>query len=185
MRVITGSARGTHLASPKGMDTRPTADRVKESLFNILGNSVAEKNVLDLFAGTGNLGIEALSRGAKSATFIDAVTDKIIRENLKRTHLEDMGEVIKGDVFKTLKRLWQEKRVYDLIFIDPPYFKDLSQKTMDFLNSFRLFSDNSIIVVEYGFKEIFAVYDNLELKREVAYGKTTKIGFFVGKGKND
>lgn len=185
MRVITGSAKGTHLVAPKGLDTRPTADRVKESLFNILGNKVTEKNVLDLFAGTGNLGIEALSRGAGKATFIDAVTDKIIRENLKRTHLEEKGEVIRGDVFKTLKRLEKEERAYDLIFIDPPYFKGLSQKTLEILNFSSLFSDNSIIVVEYGFEEIFPIYDNLEIKREVAYGKTTEISFFVGKEKDD
>ena len=82
MRIITGTARGTHLITPKGMDTRPTADRVKESLFNILGDTVVEKNVLDLFAGTGNLGLESLSRGANFATFADFKTGNIILENI-------------------------------------------------------------------------------------------------------
>ncbi len=179
MRIITGSAKGTHLIAPKGMDTRPTSDRVKESLFNILGNSIIERNVLDLFAGTGNLGIEALSRGATSATFIDFATDKIIKENLKRTHLEEKANVFKGDVFKILKRL--NNKIYDIIFIDPPYYKGLSQKTMEILNSSTFFSANGIIVLESGNDEEFPTYDKFEIIREISYGKTTKISLFAGK----
>lgn len=179
MRIITGSAKGMRLVAPKGLDTRPTGDRIKESLFNILGNNIIGKNVLDLFAGTGNLGIEALSRGAKSATFIDFATDKFIKENLKRARLEEKAKVFKGDVFRVLNRLKNE--IYDIIFIDPPYHKGLSQKTMEILNSSTFFSDNGIIVLESGVDEEFPEYDRLEIIRNISYGKTTKISLFVGK----
>ena len=105
MRIITGSARGCRLKTPKGAEvTRPTADRVKESLFNILGNLVQERKVLDIFAGTGNLGLEALSRGAASAVFVDKATTGLIRENLDLTRLSDKGTVRSGDVFAELSR---------------------------------------------------------------------------------
>lgn len=185
MRIITGSAKGARLVAPKGLNTRPTADRVKESLFNILSGEVIGKKVLDLFAGTGNLGIEALSRGANFAAFVDFATDKIIRENLKRVHFEEKSAVFRGDVFKILKRLENENNIYDLIFLDPPYFKGLSQKTLEVLNSSSIFSDNGIIVVEHGLEEEFTEYSSLKKIREVSYGKTTGISFFAGKGKND
>ena len=184
MRIITGSAKGTKLLSPKNEGTRPTADRIKESVFNILGDKVYNRIVLDLLSGTGNLGIESLSRGAVSATFIDFATDKLIRENLKRTHLEDKSEVFRADVFKKLKTFEAAKRSFDLIFIDPPYFKNLSQKTLEFLNSSSIFSGNGIIVVEHGIEEEFPNYDNLENFREVRYGKTTGVSFWIkAKGK--
>ncbi|MBR3623871.1 MAG: 16S rRNA (guanine(966)-N(2))-methyltransferase RsmD [Selenomonadaceae bacterium] len=182
MRIITGSAKGTRLLSPKNDGTRPTADRIKESVFNILGDRVRERVVLDLFSGTGNLGIESLSRGAKSATFIDFATDKLIRENLKRAHLEEKGEVFRADVFKKLKTFEAKRREFDLIFIDPPYFKNLSQKTMEFLNFSPIFSGNGIIVVEYGIGEKFSNYDKLENFRDVAYGKTTGVSFWMRVG---
>ncbi len=99
MRVITGKARGIQLKTPEGMQTRPTADRVKEALFSIIQFEIPGAKVLDLFGGTGQLGIEALSRGASSAVFVDAAESacKLIRENLKRTKLEGQGRVIRSD----------------------------------------------------------------------------------------
>ena len=105
MRIITGTARGCRLKTPKGDGTRPTADRIKESLFNILGQLVYERRVLDIFAGTGNLGLEALSRGADSAVFVDQATGGLIKENAAHTRLAAKAEVVSGDVFSALRRL--------------------------------------------------------------------------------
>lgn len=181
IRIITGSAKGTRLISPKGTDTRPTSDRVKESLFNILSDNIIGKKVLDLFAGTGNLGIEAISRGADEAFFIDIATDKIIRNNLNRAHFEDKAKIFKGDVFKFLKFFEKKQLIFDLIFIDPPYYKGLSQKTMEILDSSTIFSDNGIIVLESGFNEEFSAYGNIEIFRKVSYGKTTQISLWKRK----
>ena len=120
MRVITGKARGIVLKTPDGMLTRPTADRVKEALFSIIQFDIPAANVLDLFAGTGQLGIEALSRGAKSAVFVDERDDacKLVRENLKRTKLDNQGKVVRSDYLAFLKTT---KETFDIIFLDPPY----------------------------------------------------------------
>ena len=120
MRVITGKARGIQLKTPEGMLTRPTADRVKEALFSIINFDLPGAAVLDLFGGTGQLGIEALSRGAKSAVFVDAREDacRLIRENLKRTKLEGQGKAVRSDYLDYLKRT-REK--FDIILLDPPY----------------------------------------------------------------
>ena len=120
MRVITGKARGIQLKTPEGMLTRPTADRVKEALFSIINFDIPGAKILDLFGGTGQLGIEALSRGASSAVFVDAREEscKLIRENLKRTKLDQDAKVIRSDYLDYLSRCREE---YDIIFLDPPY----------------------------------------------------------------
>ena len=119
MRVITGKARGVQLKTPDGMLTRPTTDRFKEALFSIINFDIPGANVLDLFGGTGQLGIEALSRGAKSATFVDAREDacKLIKENLRRTKLEADAKVLRSDYLDYLKRC---RDPFDIIFLDPP-----------------------------------------------------------------
>ena len=120
MRVITGKARGVQLKTPDGMLTRPTTDRVKEALFSVIQFDIPGARVLDLFGGTGQLGIEALSRGAKSAVFVDAREDacKLIRENLKRTRLQEDARVVRSDYLDYLSRCREQ---YDIIFLDPPY----------------------------------------------------------------
>ena len=120
MRVITGTARGIQLKTPDGLLTRPTADRVKEALFSIIHFDIPGATVLDLFGGTGQLGIEALSRGADRAVFVDAREEscKLIRENLKRTKLEKNATVIRSDYLDYLNRC-REK--YNIILLDPPY----------------------------------------------------------------
>ena len=107
MRIITGKAKGCKLKTPKGMDTRPTADRIKESLFNILGTDIIGTHVLDIFAGTGNLGLEALSRGAIDAVFVDQSMDSvsIIKQNAEHTKLAESAEIMKCDVFTAMKKL--------------------------------------------------------------------------------
>ena len=124
MRVITGSARGRRLKELEGMETRPTTDRVKEGLFNVLQFDIEGRRVLDLFAGTGQLGIECLSRGAASAVFVDKRPDavKLIRENLKLCDLTDRARVVAGDSMEFLKSV-REK--FDLVLLAPPYQAEL------------------------------------------------------------
>ena len=120
MRVITGKARGVQLKTPEGMTTRPTTDRVKEALFSIIQFEIPGAKVLDLFGGTGQLGIEALSRGAKSAVFVDAGEPacRLIRENLKRTKLEADARVVRSDYLTYLKNC---RETFQIILLDPPY----------------------------------------------------------------
>ncbi len=122
MRIIGGQNRGLKLATPKGLEVRPILDRVRESLFGILRNDVPEAKVADLFAGTGVIGLEALSRGAESCVFIDRDASCIatINENILRAHLEDRSRVVRGDVFRSTGDL-AKNGPFDLIFVDPPY----------------------------------------------------------------
>ncbi len=181
MRIITGLARGCRLKTPQGADvTRPTADRVKESLFNILGAMVPERKVLDIFAGTGNLGIEALSRGAQSAVFVDKATAKLISENLRLTRLADKAVVRSGDVFAWLARLEAGNPQFSLIFCDPPYHKGLWQDALRRIDqSAGLMAENGILVVEHGADENeMPNLSRLLLVHNRRYGHTTQISFF-------
>ena len=129
MRVIAGEAKGRRLVAPKGYDIRPTADRVKESIYNILGTAPQGALVLDLFAGSGNLGIEALSRGASKAYFIDSKRQAIelIRKNLEVTGLAERAEIIQSEAERIIPRLSEMGAAFDLIFLDPPYRISVSQ----------------------------------------------------------
>ena len=181
MRIITGSARGCRLKTPKGAEvTRPTADRVKESLFNILGQMVVGRKVLDIFAGTGNLGLEALSRGAESAVFVDKATAKLITENLQLTRLQEKGTVRSGDVFAELSRQTVGRAEFSLIFCDPPYHKGLWQQALKQIDSADgLMAENGILVVEHGAEENeIPELSRLQLVHNRRYGHTTQLSFF-------
>ena len=147
MRVITGSARGVQLKTPDGMATRPTADRVKEALFSIIQFDIPTAKVLDLFGGTGQLGIEALSRGAASAVFVDAgeAACRLIRENLRRTRLEANAAVIRSDYLAYLKRC-REK--FDIIFLDPPYAEVFLENALKCIAEIDILQSGGIIVAE-------------------------------------
>lgn len=149
MRVIAGSARRLNLITPKGFDTRPTTDKSKETLFNCLMPYIADASFLDIFSGSGGIGIEALSRGAKRAVFLENSKEALacIEKNLKTTHFEDIGEVYKGDAFASLKML-EARGPFDIIFMDPPFNKGLEESVLKYLVSSRLISDDTIIVVE-------------------------------------
>jgi len=171
MRVITGSARGRRLKELEGMETRPTTDRVKEGLFNVLQFDIEGRKVLDLFAGTGQLGIECLSRGAASAVFVDRRPDAVslAKENLKLCNLTDRARVVAGDSMEFLKAA-REK--YDLIFLDPPYAADLLEQALTAIASFDICREHGIIVAESAadkvLPELPAPY---RLYREYRYGK--------------
>ena len=147
MRVISGIARGSKIETIDSLKTRPTLDRVKEALFNILQNDIKDSIVLDLFAGSGALGIESLSRGAKKAYFCDNNIDaiKVIKRNLEKTRLIDNAEVFFGDYTKLLNKI---KEKIDIIFIDPPYKSDFGVKALKELINKELINENSIIVIE-------------------------------------
>lgn len=179
MRIITGRARGVRLKSPKGLSTRPTSDRVKESLFSILGARVVGRRVLDLFAGTGGLGLEALSRGAESAVFVDRATESVLRENAAHTRLDGMARILRGDVFSALSRLASEGETFDLVFCDPPYRKGLWERTLTALDASTALSEGAIVVVESGEDEKgIPPLSGLSLAREERYGHTTRVRIF-------
>jgi len=189
MRIITGVAKGIKLKAPKGLDVRPTADRVKESIFNILANlevlvdrnAIIGAKVLDLFAGTGNLGLEALSRGAAHALFVDhsMVSLATTRENINYANLSKLSEVHRGDSLKTLDKLTQSGRSFTLIFVDPPYNQGLVNAVLQKLDSTDVVGNGGIIVVEYSKHELLtADWQHLKLVRNERYGETL-VAFFT------
>lgn len=147
MRVITGSARGRRLSELSGKDTRPTTDRVKEGLFNVIQFDIEGRRVLDLFAGTGQLGIECLSRGAAHCTFVDQRKDAaaLIRENLRTTRLEERARVVQGEALSFLQRAPER---YHLIFLDPPYDSNLLNSTIKTIAGIDILAGNGIIICE-------------------------------------
>ncbi len=150
MRVISGSARGKKLNSLDGLTTRPTLDRVKEALFNILQFSLKDKKILDLFSGSGALAVEALSRGAKKAVLSDNSIKaiQVINKNLQETKLIDKAEVINKDYILTLEQLKKENRKFDIIFLDPPYKSDYAIKSIEYILKYNLLEKDGIIILE-------------------------------------
>ena len=148
MRIITGEARGVMLEAPEGMETRPTADRVKEALFSMIQFDIEGRRVLDLFAGSGQLGLEALSRGASSATFIDVSKEaqNVILRNAARTKLEDRARVALYDHAAFLRGISGEK--YDLIFLDPPYGTDQMTEALSLIAERAVLRSGGYIVCE-------------------------------------
>ena len=172
MRVITGKARGVALKTPDGMTTRPTTDRVKEALFSIIQFEIPGANVLDLFGGTGQLGIEALSRGAKSCTFVDAGEPacRLIRENLKRTRLESEGKVIRSDYLAYLKRC---RESYNIIFLDPPYAEVFLETSLKCIAEIEILQSGGIIVAERPLgKDLPWEMEGFQRSRDYKYGNT-------------
>lgn len=149
MRVIAGSARHLQLHTAEGDATRPTTDRIKETLFNMLQNDVADCRFLDLFSGSGAMGIEALSRGAKEAVFVENSRNALecIRYNLQFTKLADYGDVMAMDVFEALKRM-QNDSAFDIIFMDPPYNQLLEKQVLSALKDTNLVDAYTQIIVE-------------------------------------
>ena len=172
MRVITGSARGVQLKTPEGMKTRPTADRVKEAMFSIIQFEVPCARVLDLFGGTGQLGIEALSRGAKSAVFVDEGEKAcaLIRENLKRTKLADSAKVLRSDYLQYLQNC---RETFDIVFLDPPYAEVFLENALNKLAEIDILESGAIIVAERPVdKELPWELPGFTKSRDYKYGNT-------------
>jgi 16S rRNA (guanine(966)-N(2))-methyltransferase RsmD len=182
MRIVSGSAGGLHLKVPKGHKTRPTADQVREAIFNILSSRFPLEDiaVLDLFAGTGALGIEALSRGARSAVFVDASPEaqRIIQENLKATGLRRHGRIIRAYVGKGVKVAEEQGLRFGGVFLDPPYGEGLVDKTLRLLATSSILAPQAWIVIEHGHHEEGAEsYPRLALTDRRRY-VTTGVSFY-------
>ncbi|NLB79036.1 MAG: 16S rRNA (guanine(966)-N(2))-methyltransferase RsmD [Clostridiaceae bacterium] len=151
LRVIGGTAKGVPLKTPDTKNTRPTLDRTKESLFNILMPYISGTLVLDLFSGSGSLGIEVLSRGAKEAVFVDQSKNcrDIIIENLRKTRMEERSKVMTLDVIKAIKTLSDQKLKFDIIFLDPPYNMNFIAKTIQNIDEFDIIAEEGILACEH------------------------------------
>lgn len=172
MRVITGSAGGISLKTPQGQSTRPTADRVKEALFSVIQFDIPCARVLDLFGGTGQLGIEALSRGAKHAVFVDHQQSAVdlIRENLRRTKLEQQASVLRCDYTQYLHRC---RETFDIIFLDPPYMENFLENALKSITEIDILQTGGIIVTERPVgKELPCEFLGYSRSRDYKYGKT-------------
>ena len=151
MRVISGTARGLRLESPDGQDTRPTLDNVKEAVFSMLFDRVRDAKVLDLFAGSGALGIEALSRGASHCIFSDKSPKSvsIVRTNVTKARLTDKAEIVKADYKEVLSDCTGKGKKFDIIFLDPPYANGLLDEALQFIYSNSLLAKNGVVVAEF------------------------------------
>jgi len=169
MRVISGITRGRKLKAPQGLDIRPTSSIVKESIFNIIQFDIEGRRVLDLFAGTGQLGIETLSRGARSVVFVDSSPDavKLIKENVKLCGFENSCEILRSDALDYLER----RGTFDIIIIDPPYDTTLTIRTINKIIEFDKLNDNGIMLCETRadslIPEVSAPYS---IEKEYIYG---------------
>ncbi|HEX3639838.1 MAG TPA: 16S rRNA (guanine(966)-N(2))-methyltransferase RsmD [Ktedonobacteraceae bacterium] len=195
MRVVTGEAKGRKLKTPKTAGTRPIMDRVKTALFDILSTQVEDARFLDLFAGTGSVGIEALSRGARHATFIEMNTKilKLVRENLQITQLADRAETLHSDAFKflqahqvqqsaqnahvpVLSSVAGQQRTYDIIYVAPPQYEELAARALALIDSSILIAEDGLVIVQIHPKERSGVAavecQHLVLTDERRYGST-------------
>lgn len=176
MRVISGSARGTKLKTVEGLKTRPTTDRIKESMFNLIQNTIYDRQVLDLFSGSGSLGIEALSRGAEEAVFVEKnrKCKAIIEENLQKTHLFEQAAIMTVDVRDAIGNLAAKGQKFGLVFMDPPYNMGFIKPVMALLSERNLLDKEGIIVVEHEKNDILEdeIYGFRRIKCK-QYGITT------------
>lgn len=157
MRVIAGTAKRIQLKTIEGMDTRPTTDRIKETLFNMISAYLADSCFLDLFSGSGAIGIEALSRGAKRAVFVEQSkkATECIKENLKNTKLSEQAVIYETDVLSALRRL-EGREYFEYIFMDPPYNQLLEKRVLEYLSSSKLLTEDGIIIVEASLETDFS-----------------------------
>lgn len=181
MRVITGVYRGRRLESIEGMDIRPTSDMVKESLFNILSSEIIESNFLDLFGGTGGVGIEAISRGAKHVVFIDnsIKSIKVLRKNLENLGINDNVEVFNTDYLTAISKLHSNGKLFDIIFIDPPYSTGIAQRALEQINEEKILKAGGIIIVEHDLRDSMPDrVGSMAMYRDKRYGNT-KLSFYT------
>lgn len=172
MRIYGGKAKGKRLRFKSGKNLRPTSDKVKEALFNILASKLPGSAFLDLYAGSGNIGIEALSRGARLCVFVEKsfTSLRLLRYNLERTNLK--GTVLATDVLHCFPCLAELKELFDLVFLDPPYERGLVRVTLSCLVQASILADRAIIVAEHSVREIVGEVEKLELIHSYRYGDT-------------
>ena len=183
MRIIGGSRRGRKLVDWEESGIRPMRDFVRTALFNILGEMVMDATFLDLFAGTGSVGLEALSRGVRSCTFVDGngAACAIVRRNLEALDLLDVGQVFEGDAVATIGELGRRGRRFDIVFVGPPYYRELVPATLDALADGRLLSDDPVVVAEiYKDERADETYGVLRLVDERRYGDNRLLFYRTG-----
>ena len=185
MRIIGGSARGTKLYTLEGQATRPTLDRVKESFFNIIQNDIIDSVFLDLFSGSGAVGLEAASRGAQKVILCDKSKDaiKIISKNIEKTHLQEKAKLYNMDYETLLKTKINE--IIDIIYIDPPYNSNFAIKALDIVINKKIVDKNSIIIIETDNEETILKQlekVNVEIFDKRKYGRAILIFLRIGKG---
>ena len=171
MRIITGSARGTRLSTPAGDDiTRPTSEKVKEAVFSMIQFDLEGRSVLDLFAGTGQMGLEALSRGASKAVFCDTSSEavELIKDNARKTHLFESCRVLRTD-YKELVRSFRGREKFDIVFLDPPYRSGFAPDALKKLSEAELLTDGALVICETDSPEPIT-YDGFTVKRFNRYG---------------
>ena len=176
LRIIAGKARGHKLIPPATMETRPTLDRVKEAMFSTIQLYIPEGVVVDVFAGTGSLGLEAASRGASEVYLFDKsdTTFPLLKENVKNLKFEDFCFPIKTDAYVGLKNLANKGKKFDIIFIDPPYCKEMIPEAMKIVEENNLLKEDGIIVTKIdSIEEIYEGYNNIKLSKSKKYGNTT------------
>lgn len=179
MRVISGKKRGAKLVAPEGLQTRPTTDRIKETLFNIINFDLPGCSFLDLFSGSGAIGIEALSRGSKEVMFVENGKEALscIKENLEKTKLKDQSVICAMDVAGALQKLVQQGKKFDIIFMDPPYALASIDSLLTYIAQHDLLEKDGYIIVEQGTDRKLTTIEGLQLIKEKEY-KTTTLSFF-------
>lgn len=176
MRIIAGKARGRKLIPPATMETRPTLDRVKEAMFSIIQGYILDAVVIDVFAGTGSLGLEAASRGAKQVYLIDKspVTFPLLKKNIENLKFGDFCTPLNMDSYEALRNLANKNKVFDIIFIDPPYCKEMIPEAIKIVKENNLLQKNGIIVTKIdSIEDIYEGYEDLVLMKSKKYGNTT------------
>jgi len=177
MRIISGLAKGRKLLAPIGYDTtRPTLDRVKESIFSIIQTRIYASRVLDVFAGTGSLGLEAASRGAKECILVDrsAETYEFLHKNIENLKFSHICRSLNMDSYKALEKLGGDGEIFDIIFIDPPYLKNMIPKAIELIQNLNLLNENGIIITKIDSKEeLYNGTDTILLTDHRKYGNTT------------
>ena len=182
MRIIAGKAKGRKLIPPATMETRPTLDRVKEAMFSMIQGYIPEGIVVDVFAGTGSLGLEAASRGAKEVYLIDksSVTFPLLKENVENLKFGDFCYPLNMDSYDALRLLSKKGKKFDIIFIDPPYCKEMIPEAIKIIKENDMLQEDGIIVTKIdSIEEIYDGYENIKLTRSKKYGNTT-VCFYKG-----
>ena len=183
MRIIAGKARGRKLIPPATMETRPTLDRVKEAMFNTIQNHILDAVVIDVFAGTGSLGLECASRGAAEVYLIDKspATFPLLKQNVENLRFEDCSYPLNMDSYEALRALAKKGKVFDIIFIDPPYNMKVIDKILNYINQNNLLNKNGQVICEYQNDILKEEYGDIKLFkikkyaiRYVAIYKNTK-----------
>lgn len=176
MRIIAGKARGRKILSPATYETRPTLDRVKEAMFSMIQGYIPEATVVDVFAGTGSLGLEAASRGAKECYLFDKseVTFPLLKENVENLKFTDFCHPLKIDAYAGLKMLAKKGERFNLVFIDPPYCKEMIPEAIKTIKENDMLNEDGIIVTKIdSIEEIYEGYEDIKLTRSKKYGNTT------------